>query len=72
VQENYLPGNPKADRFDLQKMAFAADLIATGDILNKAIRSHGEWGLMPNFAFLSAIYPCEIMKTFVNFPKFPE
>lgn len=72
VQENYLPNNPKPSLLDLAKVAEAADLISTGDILNRAIRNQGEWGLMPNFAFMSAIAPCEIVNPNVAWPKFPE
>jgi len=74
IQENYLGSNPpnNASLIDLNRVAFAADLISTGDVLNQAIRGRGEWSLMPNLGFNSAIYPCEIVKPFVHFPKFPE
>jgi len=47
-------------------------MIARADVINKSIRTHNEWGLMPNFAFLSTIYPCELTSTHCGFPKFPE
>jgi len=72
AQENYLSSVPQASVEDLEKMAKASDLIATGDILNRKIRQHGDWGLMPNFAFMSSIYPCEVIRPNVAFPKFPE
>ena len=72
VQENYLPNVGQSSVGDLEKMVQAADQIATGDILNRKIRQHGDWGLMPNFAFMSAIYPCEVIRPNVAFPKFPE
>lgn len=47
-------------------------MIATGDVLNRSIRVQGEWGLLPNFGFLSSIYPCELVATNVHPKPFPE
>ena len=57
---------------ELEKFANASDLIARSDTVSRSIRTYNEWGLMPNFAFLSTVYPCELVSTFIPFPKFPE
>ena len=72
VHENYLPNSASASYGDLEWIARSSSYLADGDILCQSVKKNGEWGLLPNYAFLGAVYPCDIMCTQVQWPKFPE
>uniref|UniRef100_A0A5S6QZ50 Replication factor C subunit 1 n=1 Tax=Trichuris muris TaxID=70415 RepID=A0A5S6QZ50_TRIMR len=73
VQENYVhsvTANNTLDR--LTAMAEAAQLIASGDIVDKHIRTLGNWSLLNVQATFSTVIPTELMKGYlqglINFP----
>eukprot|EP01017_Pseudomicrothorax_dubius_P003060 TRINITY_DN1034_c0_g1_i1.p1 TRINITY_DN1034_c0_g1~~TRINITY_DN1034_c0_g1_i1.p1 ORF type:complete len:371 (-),score=113.81 TRINITY_DN1034_c0_g1_i1:22-1134(-) len=74
VQENYLTASTLRDTVDdLDRIAKGAEVMAGSDLLNRAIRVNGDWGLMPNFGFLSCIMPCDLLGCNMGqFPKFTE
>jgi len=71
VHENYLPNSSYATHGELEWIAKAADYLADGDVLGNSVKK-GEWGLLPNYAFVGSVFPCDIMQTQVQWPKFPE
>ncbi|KAL4431684.1 hypothetical protein ABPG74_017313 [Tetrahymena malaccensis] len=85
VHQNYLDTikpredkskNKKNDNFsleELQNLVDATSSIANSDLLSKSIRQGGNWSLLPNFAFMSCIYPCDkICEDKPIYPRFPE
>lgn len=63
----------------LQVIAKAADGFSAGDIVNKRVRMHQSWSLMPFAAVIGSVYPAAYMRgsreTFglypneMNFPR---
>ena len=45
-----------------QILAKAAEALAQGDVINRRIRQHQNWALMPFGAVLSAVYPASYMR----------
>ncbi|KAL4508550.1 hypothetical protein ABPG72_003854 [Tetrahymena utriculariae] len=85
VHQNYLDTikpredkskNQKNDNFsveELQNLVNATSSIAESDLLSKSIRQSGNWSLLPNFAFMSCIYPCDkVCEDKPIYPRFPE
>ncbi|XP_014607760.1 PREDICTED: replication factor C subunit 1 isoform X1 [Polistes canadensis] len=73
VQENYLsvmPATPKTEL--LERVAQAAESIALGDGIEKAIRSNNAWSLLPIQACFSSVIPGSMMsghiQNQINFP----
>ena len=70
VQENYLSSKPAAAGGDKKKMmellSLAADSIATGDLVDKTIRSGMNWGLLSTAAVFSSVLPGEYMSGFLT------
>ena len=70
VQENYLASKPVAAGGDKKKLlellSQAADSIATGDLVDKAIRSGMNWGLLSTAAVFSSVLPGEYMSGFLT------
>lgn len=50
-------------------MVQAAESIAESDLVSKAIRVNGEWGLLASFGFLSSVYPCEQVSKLAKAPE---
>ena len=67
IHENYLSGFS-----DLNKLADAADSIAFSDLINKKIRTDGEWSLLPQFGQFGAVQPGLLCGKPPSFGKFPE
>ena len=65
VQENYLQARPAAAGDDKKKLmeliSKAADSIAQGDLLEKAVRSGMNWGLLPVAAVFCSVVPGDYM-----------
>ena len=70
IQENYLTACPRD--INLEILAKSSELVAFGDVISNCIRRNNEWGLMPNLAFASTIYPTFLSSNLIPFPKFPE
>ncbi|PSN56812.1 Replication factor C subunit 1 [Blattella germanica] len=76
VQENYLgvqPHKAKGNRNNqLERIAQTAEILSSGDIVEKAIRSKNSWSLLPMQAMYSSVIPGSIMEghltTQINFP----
>ena len=70
VQENYLSSKPTAAGGDKKKLmelvSKAADSIATGDLVDKTIRSGMNWGLLSSAAVFSSVLPGEFMSGFLT------
>ena len=70
VQENYLSARPAAAGGDRKKMmqlvSKAADSIAQGDLVDKAIRSGMNWSLLSTAAVFSSVLPGEIKIFFIR------
>merc|ERR1719411_1867033 len=70
VQENYLSSKPAAAGGDKKKMmellSLAADSIATGDLVDKTIRSGMNWSLLSSAAVFSSVLPGEYMSGFLT------
>ncbi|VDP43392.1 unnamed protein product [Soboliphyme baturini] len=65
VQENYINvSSSKAQSVNdqLDRLSVAADLIAYGDVLEKQIRTGGDWSLLSEEAMLAAVLPCDHVK----------
>ncbi|CAD7925639.1 unnamed protein product [Amoebophrya sp. A25] len=72
IQENYLKYYESSQAKNMMDVAFAADLIATGDIYNKVMRKENQWSLLPDIGVVSSIYPTQRVNGFRNFPDFPQ
>ncbi|XP_015183799.1 PREDICTED: replication factor C subunit 1 [Polistes dominula] len=73
VQENYLSVMPAAPKTELlERVALAAESIALGDGIEKAIRSNNAWSLLPIQACFSSVIPGNMMsghiQSQINFP----
>ncbi|KAI4487895.1 hypothetical protein M0802_011714 [Mischocyttarus mexicanus] len=73
VQENYLSVMPAAPKTELlERVAQAAESIALGDDIEKAIRSNNTWSLLPVQACFSSVIPGSMMsghiQSQINFP----
>merc|ERR1719300_1669575 len=70
VQENYLSSKPAAASGDrkqiMQLVSKAADSIAQGDLVDKAIRSGMNWSLLSSAAVFSSVLPGEYMSGFLT------
>ena len=70
VQENYLSSKPIAAGGDKKKLmelvSRAADSIATGDLVDKTIRSGMNWSLLSSAAVFSSVLPGEFMSGFLT------
>jgi hypothetical protein len=59
----------------LQLVAKAADAFSLGDIVNRSIRQHQNWSLMPFGATVGSVLPATYMRgsreTFYNENNFP-
>ena len=70
VQENYLSARPAAAGGDRKKMmqlvSKAADSIAQGDLVDKAIRSGMNWSLLSTAAVFSSVLPGEMKIFFIR------
>jgi replication factor C subunit 1 len=53
-------------------MAEAADFISLGDEINRQVRTHQDWSLLPNLGFASSIAPALICQGTLFYPRFPE
>eukprot|EP00930_Biecheleria_cincta_P057818 TRINITY_DN43691_c0_g1_i1.p1 TRINITY_DN43691_c0_g1~~TRINITY_DN43691_c0_g1_i1.p1 ORF type:complete len:802 (+),score=151.20 TRINITY_DN43691_c0_g1_i1:104-2509(+) len=73
IQENYLNAVSKkpVNNELMERCAFAADLMATGDIIGARIRDNQEWSLLPDLGVLSCVYPAHTVNGFIAFPSFP-
>lgn len=79
MQENYLnhrPNMAQSEQARLQIIAKAADAFSMGDIVNRAVRQHQNWSLMPFGATIGSVLPATYMRgpreTFygeMNFPR---
>jgi replication factor C subunit 1 len=66
--------------FVCQILAKATEALAEGDVVNRRIRQHQNWALMPAGTVLSAVYPASYMRGArfnfglypgeMNFPRF--
>ncbi|KAK9807239.1 hypothetical protein WJX73_001054 [Symbiochloris irregularis] len=83
IQENYLNHRPNIARDEstrLRAIAKAADAFSMGDIVNRAVRQYGNWGLMPFAAMVGSVLPACYMRGMresfnmypgePNFPRF--
>lgn len=43
---------------DLKRLAEAADMISSSDMISISIRKDQNWALLPDFGSLSSIAPC--------------
>ncbi|XP_037513420.1 replication factor C subunit 1 [Rhipicephalus sanguineus] len=76
VQDNYLHVQPLEAKGDRQKhlrlVSEAADCISYGDLVERQIRQHGSWSLLPMQAFFSSVIPGELvrghMREMITFP----
>ena len=60
VQQNYInikPAQSNNDKERMKRLAYAADSISTGDVVNTKIRKEMAFGVMNTHAFYSTIYP---------------
>ncbi|XP_051888471.1 replication factor C subunit 1 isoform X2 [Pristis pectinata] len=76
VQENYLHVKPAASGSNLKKhlmlLSKTADSICDGDHVDKQIRSHQAWNLLPTQAIYASVIPGELMRGYMSqFPTFP-
>ena len=66
VQENYATITPNAARGSRAKhlrcLSRAASSIAAGDLIDRKIRSHQNWSLLPTQAVFASVIPGEIMR----------
>lgn len=76
VQDNYLHIQPLEAKGDPKKhlrlVSDAADSISYGDVVERQIRQHGNWSLLPMQAFFASVIPGELvrghMREMVSFP----
>lgn len=73
VQENYLHVKPNCDKSQLlERVAWAADALSLGDLVERKIRLNQAWTLLPTQAIFSSVLPGEYMEgsftSAVNFP----
>uniref|UniRef100_A0A183BZ21 AAA domain-containing protein n=1 Tax=Globodera pallida TaxID=36090 RepID=A0A183BZ21_GLOPA len=68
VQENYvnIRGARMGNLDHLNAIGRAADAIAFGDIIDKQIRAHGNWNLLPAHAMFSSNIPSALMDGHLN------
>ena len=70
VQENYLSSKPAAaggkKKQTMELVSKAADSIAQGDLVDKAIRSGMNWSLLSSAAVFSSVLPGEYMAGFLT------
>ena len=70
VQENYLSSKPSAaggrKQQTMELVSKAADSIAQGDLVDKAIRSGMNWSLLSSAAVFSSVLPGEFMAGFLT------
>ena len=63
------------DAHRLRAIAKAADALAQGDVVNRAVRQYGNWGLMPFAAMVGSVLParymCGMRETFNLYPGEP-
>ena len=71
-----LAGPNEAVRMSL--IAKAADAFSMGDLVNRAVRQHQSWSLMPFAATVGSVLPSTYMRGFretfygeMNFPRYP-
>lgn len=79
VQENYLLVQPherdhqSSELKHLQRLSEAADSICDGDLVDKLIRSGGNWGLLPVEAIFASVIPGDVLEghltQMINFPS---
>lgn len=65
LQENYLNHRPalgQTDQARLSMIAKAADAFSMGDIVNRAVRQHQNWSLMPFGATIGSVLPATYMR----------
>jgi len=72
VQENYLTCFKEKTQETLHKIYKSADHISFSDILDKRIRSQGDWNLLQDKGIHSSIAVGQYASNFLGFPKFPE
>ncbi|KAH6934569.1 hypothetical protein HPB50_025434 [Hyalomma asiaticum] len=64
VQDNYLNVQPLAAKGDREKhlrlVSEAADCISYGDLVERQIRQHGSWSLLPMQAFFASVIPGDV------------
>ncbi|XP_014681695.1 PREDICTED: replication factor C subunit 1-like isoform X2 [Priapulus caudatus] len=70
VQENYLHVTPYEAKGNKKRhmalLSEAADSIRDGDIVDKMIRKHNEWSLLPTEAMFASVIPGENMRGYVG------
>ncbi|KAL3078183.1 hypothetical protein niasHS_012070 [Heterodera schachtii] len=68
VQENYVNvrGSRMGNLDHLNAIGRAADAIAFGDIIDKQIRAHGNWNLLPEHAMFSSALPSALMDGYLT------
>ncbi len=77
-QENYLTtyaGKKSASQSQEEtlNMAQAADLIVQGDCINKRVRAHQQWSLLPEQGMYGVVIPSSLLgSSFMPYAKFPE
>ncbi|KAL4640340.1 replication factor C subunit 1 isoform X2, partial [Arapaima gigas] len=76
VQENYLHVRPAAASGNLKShlvlLSKTADSICDGDLVDRQIRSHQTWSLLPTQAIYASVLPGELMRGYMSqFPTFP-
>lgn len=65
LQENYLnhrPNMAQTEQTRLALVAKAADAFSMGDIVNRAVRQHQNWSLMPFGATIGSVLPATYMR----------
>lgn len=73
IHENYLSAmGCNTESKNLERMTEASEAIAFGDVLNKHIRTVGDWSLIQAVGLSSTIEPGAKSGLGVPFPKFPE
>jgi len=56
---------------NLRDMHEAADSISHGDILATKVQTGQNWKLLPDVALSSTIIPCQKIRGYCGWPKFP-
>lgn len=72
--ENYITtfANGQEKLEDLERLAQCADLFSLGDLMHNQIFTNGNWNLLPDLGRTAVVAPCNIMKGFLPYARFPE
>ena len=72
IQQNYLRCVEKVmDPRALPAMMKAAEFIAFGDVISRAIRVDSQWGLLPEYGTISTVAPAFACNNVLGYPEFP-